>query len=460
MEFFKTKKKVYIKNTDNFVAIFSKNPYEVFRAIKSSLDKGLVVIPLDPALPAKKINQYLAAVNCKNLIADSSLPSDFNYEGRIFDIKSINQCKNPEILLHATRNIFLNTGSQLNKKINILFTSGSAGDPKPVLHTLGNHYYSSLGLGNNIRFVKEDKWLAVLPFHHISGFSIIFRAAFAGAGIAVKEKDEDVCEVLKKENPSHISLVPHQLRDLLSNGKNIDILKKLKAILLGGTRVPANLIEQSHEYGLNLYISYGSTEMCSTITCTKNKDTLKHLKTAGTLLDFRQIKITEKNNILVKGKTLFAGYLTKTKTSDLYIKKAVDRHGYFDTGDLGYIDDEKYLHIMGRKDNIFKYKAEKILPEEIEKIFLNIKGIEDVIVVPYKENEHESVPVIFIKSGREFGGNLKYIKEKIKNELPFYKHPRFYLKWPHTVSRLKLSRAELNKMADEIIKLKLKDRFF
>lgn len=110
---------------------------------------------------------------------------------------------------------------------------------------------------------------------------------------------------------------------------------------------------------------------------------------------------------------------------------------------MGYIDEEGYLHISGRKDYLFKYKAEKIFPEEIEKIFLNIKSVKDVIVIPYTRNEHEKVPVVFIKPDRYFNKNLNYIKETIKKELPAFRLPRFFLKWPYTEDSLKPSRIEL-----------------
>jgi len=443
------------------VAVLSANPDAALQAIIYLINKGIIVIPLDNLLSGRKIASYLEAVGCSEIVTDGNLPSDFDYNCRISNISEIDSDEKSGMNSHIIRDIFYDFESARHRKTTIIFTSGSTNTPKAVLHTLENHYYSSLGSNENIKFEKEDKWLIVLPLYHISGISVIFRAALSGGKIAIKEKEMDIAEALRRNKPTHISLVPHQLNQLLDDGKNIDILRKMKAILLGGAGVPVHLIEQSFEYGLNLFVSYGSTEMCSQITCTKSRDTLKHLRTSGCLLGYREIKINEKGNILVKGKTLFAGYIIRNdQDNNLMLKRELDNEGYFNTGDNGFLDYEGYLHVAGRKDTSFKFKAEKIYPEEIEKIFSKIKGVHEAIVVPYKKNDYEKIPVIFLKIDDQGKENFKFIKEKAKEELEPYKFPRYFLKWPYNFHVLKPPRKEMEKTAQEIIRNALNEKMF
>ena len=85
--------------------------------------------------------------------------------------------------------------------------------------------------------------------------------------------------------------------------------------------------------------------------------------------------------ILVKGKTLFNGYVTKRLITPF------DKKGWFHTGDLGILTKGKYLRVIGRKDNMFISGGENIQPEEIEKHILKLKGIADAIVVPKKDKQ-------------------------------------------------------------------------
>lgn len=444
-----------------FVAIFSKNLKTAVRMTVSLINKRFTVIPLNPALDGERIGRYLSAVGCSKIVSDGDMPADFSYECRIFDKTEISLPWELSRNNFEIRNIFRNISSDCKRYTNIIFTSGSSGIPKAVMHTLGNHYHSSLGSNANIEFTEKDRWLIVLPIYHISGLSVIFRAALSGGEIAVKEPGMGISEALEACRPSHVSLVPHQLGELLNNGKSIDSLRRLKAVLIGGAGMPESLAEQSYEYGLNLFVSYGSTEMCSQITCTRDKDSLEHLKTSGRLLRYREIRVNEKKNILVKGQTLFSGYLLKNRNGGrLSLERKLDGEGYFDTGDYGYLDDEGYLHVEGRRDISFRYKAEKIYPEEIEKVFLKIKGIREAVVVPYKKNDYEKIPVIFIKTDDPDKCSLAYIKGKAEKELEPYKFPHYFFKWPDCSGVLKPSREEMQKTAQEIIEKKIKERFF
>ncbi len=461
MEFFETEKSLNDINSDKLVAIFSKNLQTAVKMAVFLINNRFTVIPLNPSISGEKIGRYLASVNCKKIVSDEDLPPDFNYDCRLSDIKEMDLFRKSSKKDLKIGNIFQDIRYEYERKTNIIFTSGSAGMPKAVLHTLGNHYYSSLGSNINIEFNEKDKWLIVLPLYHISGLSIIFRAALSGGKIAVREPGMEVGEAIKINKPSHISLVPHQLQGLLNCGKNIDILRRMKAILVGGAGMPFALAEQSFKYRLNLFVSYGSTEMCSQVTCTRNKDSLEHLKTSGRLLEYREIKINEKNSILVKGKTLFAGYIVKDKNDNrLLLKKKLDADGYFDTGDNGCMDNDGYLHIRGRRDISFKYKAEKIYPEEIERVFLDISGVEEAVVVPYKKNDFEKIPVVFLKVDNFCQNNPAYIMENAKKELEPFKFPCYFLKWPYISDALKPSRKEMHNIAREIIDKKIKERFF
>jgi len=443
----------------NLIVVLSNSPSNTLKMSIFMINNGFTVIFLNPKLTSKKIMQNLESVGCYKAIVDENIHID-NDNGLITkSFRDFPEVMSLDLNHSLIQDIFRAIDNNLSRKSSVIFTSGSTGKNKAVLHTLANHCFSAKGSNNNIRFAKGDKWLIALPIYHISGLSIIFRAALSGGNIALKDPNMDILDSLKINKPSHISLVPHQLDDLLNLGEAIDILRNMKAVLLGGSGVPFPLVEESFKAGINIFVSYGSSEMCSQISCTKNRDTIIHLKTSGKILDFRDVRINKNGKIEVRGSTLFEGYLERNKNGEMSIIRKTDGQGYFDTGDTGFIDEEGYLHVTGRSDLVFKYKSEKIVPEEIEKVFLGIEGIREAVVVPYKRNDMLLVPVVFLKADRYDEYYIEHIKNRIKEELEPYKIPDFFLKWPYDSDKLKPSRSEMKKIAKERISGGIKDIF-
>lgn len=281
-----------------------------------------------------------------------------------------------------------------------LFTSGTTAKPKIACHTLGNHYYSALGSNAYLSIQKSDRYLLSLPLYHIAGIALLFRTFLAGGCVAL---DEEVDQI------THLSLVPTQLRRLLEK----DHLPSYKHILLGGAEIPLSLYQKGLERNLPIHPTYGMTEMSSQIATQFSP----HSFSMGHPLPFREIKIGKEGEILVKGKTLFKGYLQKDGSFDL----PLDQEGYFSTSDLGHYSPKRGLSILGRKDRLFMSGGENIQPEEIERLLKNIEGIVRAEVVPIPDEEFGYRPKAYIQSEKKFQeGELK---NYLSSFLPKFKVP-------------------------------------
>ena len=457
------------------VALFSKNSQNYLKLLISLLIHGAVVVPLNPNYPFTKIKEYLLNINCNKLIIETNDKYNNLKEKDFYNLDFIDRLITFEdfkdnLQRITIQQLILNLKSLdfndiINNDASIIFSSGSTGNSKAVLHTIGNHYYNALGSNYNIKLNNNDRWLISLPLNHVSGFSTIFKCALSGAETKVKEKDLSIIESIKSNNITHISLIPSQLSEIIKTNENIKVLKKLKAILIGGAPMPYFLVEEAFNLKLPIYISYGSTEMSSQITCTLENDSLKHLKSSGKLLKFRELKINNENEILVKGKTLFKGYITKDNNGKEILIKPFDENGWFKSGDLGFIDDENYLHILGRKDLMFFYKGEKIYPEEIENTLKEIGIIKDALVINIEDDEFSNIIVAFIKindsndlKNISFEDITKNIEKFLSNKIEFYKIPKLFLKWPlqeNNQNFLKPDRVEFKKLAIKILKNKV-----
>ena len=161
---------------------------------------------------------------------------------------------------------------------------------------------------------------------------------------------------------------------------------------------PERSLRQSVKLGLNIYLTYGLTEMSSQVATGKvtqiNQACVK-------VLPYRQISISPEGEILVKGEVLFKGYVAGAK---IHLPLT---NGWFPTGDMGQLDKEGCLTVIGRRDSMFISGGENIHPEEIEKALLSIKGIEQAMVVPKEDKEFGQRPIAFVKfEGEPFSREL------------------------------------------------------
>lgn len=310
----------------------------------------------------------------------------------------------------------------LDRPATVVFTSGSTGEPKAAVHTYANHYFNAAGSNENIALHPGDRWMLSLPLYHVGGISILFKCLLSGAAIALPEEGAPVgCEILRLR-VTHASLVSTQLLRLLREGSPAP--GGLKAILLGASAMPPSLISESVRRGLPVHTSYGLTEMASQVTATPPGASREELATSGKVLPHREITTSGDGEILVRGETLFAGYLR-----DGEVERPLDGEGWFHTRDLGYLDGRGYLYVTGRKDNRFVSGGENIQPEEVEDALCRMEGVEQAVVVPVPDEEFGERPVAFVRCTGG-GVSAQELSRALREILPGFMVPDAFYPWP------------------------------
>ena len=376
---------------------------------------GHVACPVSDRLPPRGVAQLLEIAACAALISDDDelLPRARAglYRWKPGPLLEDRQRGEPADI-------------PLERPATIVFTSGSTDIPKPALHTFGNHYYNALGSNANIMLRPGDRWLHSLPFYHVGGISILFRCLLAGATIALPGHGTPIGKSIADLGATHVSMVSTQLLRLLREDTE---LAGLKAVLMGGGPVAASLVDEALSRGLPIHASYGLTEMASQVTTTPPGASLEALRTAGRVLPEREVSISEEGEILVRGETLFAGYVEGGK-----LDLPLDADGWFHTGDLGELDENEYLRVLGRRDNLFISGGEIIQPEEIEEVLCRLDGIDEVVVVPVLDPEFGHRPVAFVRTEGDEPGDLA---PKLREFLPGFKIPTAFHPWPVDAQR-------------------------
>ena len=387
---------------------------------------GAVACPVNPQFPVAYRARLVARL-------DYALVIDADWTGPLGDS------------LHEMREA--TPAWNLNKPATIIFTSGSTGEPKAAVLSLRNHLESARASNANIPLDLEDCWLLSLPLHHVAGFGVLFRCLVAGATIAIPGSDALLRASL--DGVTHVSLVARQLAQLLDAGAP---LHALKAILLGGSAIPAPLIDRAFAAGLPIHTSYGMTETATQIAATPPGATRAQLASSGRPLVPDTIRIADDGRIQVSGPARFLGYWDGGA-----ITCPFDKAGWFTTSDCGYFDDEGFLRVTGRHDNVFIAGGENIQPEEIERALCALPGITQAIVVPVSHPEFGTTPVAFVDGGE---GREADMRAALAGALPRFAQPRCYFSWPThlTGEGIKIHRAAFAALAEELIVVRRDDQ--
>jgi o-succinylbenzoate---CoA ligase len=401
---------------------------------------GIVAAPMNTRQPSTVIKKQLESINCRNLIVGDEFKGNLGESTKILSLSDICHMAQKSTIGATHINI------TFNQPATIIFTSGSSGKGKACLHTFGNHYFNALGSDENILLEENDSWLLSLPLFHVAGLGILFRCLLSGAAIALPSDTHSHFVMIQILQPTHISLVATQLQQLLDDRSVLKHLRSMKAILLGGSAIPAKLIQRAVDLDLSIYTSYGSTEMASQTTTSAPQDSLGRLLKSGQLLPYREIEINAAGEILVRGACLGAGYIFGDR-----IETLIDSDGWFHSGDSGFLDDEGYLQVNGRLDAMFISGGENIHPEEIEKEMLQLKCVQEVVVAPISDAAFGQRPIAFVKlkSGYELN-DLKL--DELEEVLPKYKIPMHVYPWPENDSApgIKMKRQVFQKLAKQM----------
>ena len=268
-----------------------------------------------------------------------------------------------------------------------VLTSGSTGEPQPIGLTYGNFLWSAVGSAFNIGVEPHDRWLCCLPLHHISGLGIVMRAVVYGTTAVIQDGfDVDrVGAALERGDITVVSLVTTMLTRLLEAGAD---LSAPRAILVGGGPVPKEPLEEAIGRGATVVQTYGLTEACSQVTTLAPADASRKLGSAGRPLLTTHLRIQD-GEILVQGPTVAPG--------------RADADGWLHTGDIGRIDEEGFLYVEDRIDDMIVSGGENVVPAEVEQILLRHPEVADAAVVGRDDPEWQQAvtAVVVLEDGSD-----------------------------------------------------------
>jgi len=261
----------------------------------------------------------------------------------------------------------------------ILYTSGTTGRPKGVLHTHNSIHALIRQIGEHWRVEDGDTFLVPSPIAHIGGSIYAFECPLllGTTAVLMERWDADAAASLMiAERCTHMAGATPFLEGLLAAAECADThLPDLKVFICGGSAVPPSLIRRASAYFDKAAVSrvYGSTEV--PVTTVGTLDDLEHAADTDGRAGIADIKLVD-GEILARGPQMLVGYLHPEDETSSF-----DDEGYFRTGDLGRWVDDRYLVVTGRDKDIIIRSGENISPKEVEDILVGRVGIAEIAVV-------------------------------------------------------------------------------
>lgn len=484
------------------IAVMGQGCYEWFVTYLAVVNGVGVVVPVDKELEADAVENILKTAECSVLFYTSSESKKIDkipgldikvkmefYGDRISsDEPFIYQEEEGllcwrQMLKEGYELVEKGVTDYMQREIDddamsvLLFTSGTTGSPKGVMLSHANIAANVMQISWMEEIRPDDLTLSVLPIHHTYESTGTLLFLFRGASIAYSEGLKHISKNMLEVHNTFFIAVPLLLETVYKRiwkqakkqGKD-KILKKaiaannkvrsiginvgkvlfksiqsqlggrLRMVVSGASAISPEIVRGFDDLGIRIVTGYGLTETAPMITATPSfSDKLyKKAGSVGICVKTGELKINDPDEygigeVWYKGPNVMLGYYNMPELTSETIQD-----GWFKTGDLGFIDNEGWLYLTGRKKNVIVTKTgENVYPEEIEEIIRQNPYINDCMVYPLSRNNEEIVAVQVLPDEEEikeaFGEMMaedelyKFMKDiisDINGTLPNYKMMR------------------------------------
>ena len=320
----------------------------------------------------------------------------------------------------------------------MIFTSGTTSRPKGVLLSHRSLVNNSREMSAVMKWNESDVMCIAVPLFHCFGITAgILCGIHTGAQLHLLKKFRslEIMEQVQKEGCTVLNGVPTMFLALVRNPeKNKYRLETLKSGIIAGSAIePDEYMEICCSLKLKyLQPSYGQTESSPCITITRlDESPEQKSQSSGTVIDDAELRIqctdeiniqgVKQGEILTRGYHVMKGYFGRPEET----AEAIDEEGWLHTGDIGYLDSQHHLHVIGRKKEMIVRGGENISPAEIEQCISHLSQVAQVKVLGIKAEvlQEEVAACIVLRDHAELTGDE--VRQQVKRHLADYKVPKY-----------------------------------
>lgn len=389
------------------VAIAMPRSMDLVCALLATLAAGACPCVLEPDLGAEETARRLQVTGMAWLLHDRTQDGDTALPA----LAAVKRLAFEDLPLDAPP--YWASALQPHDGAYLLFTSGSSGSPKGVLHSHLGLRTNADGILQHTQLSAQDRLLHTMPLHHTNGVNNqLLAPLLAGAQVVLAErfKAQDMPALMQRYRPTIITGVPTMYSRMLAFDFPAASLADLRMARCGSAPITQELHRQVEEkLGVALVVSYGLSE--ATCTSTMNPPHARRLGSVGTVLAGQQVFLADRNGraieaplqegeICIGGPALMLGYLEDPAAGVPASPGPVLR-----TGDLGRFDAQGFLYITGRIKDVILRGGENLSPHLIEGVLAKVPGVRACCVVGRPDADLGEVPCAFVVRTADASGS-------------------------------------------------------
>lgn len=412
------------------IAILLNRSLEIIISMLGILKCGCYYLPLDPEYPKKRIEYILDDSETSILLTNHSTNFDTSIQKIFVELSNFE-------IYNENFNMIPNVEISSKDLAYVIYTSGSSGTPKGVLLSHQNVNNFITGITDKILFTKNKSIVSITTICFDIFVLESLLPLLKGIKIVLaNENEQNIAYLLnklcQKNYVKMIQTTPSRMSALLNDYDNLDYLKNMTDIMIGGEPCTKSLIQNLKAISkCNIYNMYGPTE--TTVWSTLKDLTISDEITIGKPICNTQIYVLDKNTkllpvnipgeIYIGGDGLSKGYLNRNiLTKEKFIYNPYNKkEKIYNTGDIGNWLPNGELTILGRKDFQVKINGHRIELQEIENIILKFPNIKEIIVI---SKDNQSLLAYFSATQKI---DIKKLRNFIKEKLPFYMVPKYFM---------------------------------